>query len=118
MESSSSPNTESDNSEFENNDDYQLDEVNNHSDWDATPNDTDTNIRETVTMQASELVDALLNDLEEKETELISKKLEVTQDRPVETKVKFVMTRAMEAGTSRNETKIANKKHKGKFKIL
>lgn len=108
MENSSPPSTESDVSEFQTNDNYQIDEINNLSDWDAPEDDTDTIVRETVKVQASEFVGSLLHDLELKEGEL-----EESRNKPLETKVKFVMTRPMEAGTSHNEAKVA-KKHKGK----
>lgn len=109
MEHSSSPTTDSDYSDIQTNNDYQINEINNLSDWDVETNDTVENTRETVQAQASELLSAVFNDLEANEPELLSQQ---TQDKPVETKVKFLMTRPMEAGTSRNETKVA-KKHKG-----
>lgn len=104
MENTSSPTTESDNSEFQANDDYKINEINDFSDWDAATDDTDANIRETIKIQATEVVGSVLNDLE----------VELVPSKPIESKVKFVMTKTMEAGTSRNETKIA-KKHKGKL---
>lgn len=113
MENNSSPSTESDVSEFQNNDNYQIDQINNLSDWDTNDDGADTNVEETVKVQASEFVGSLLNDLELKEGDLVCGKLEESRDKPLETKVKFVMTRAMEAGTSRNETKL-DKKRKGK----
>lgn len=110
MENNSSPTNESDLSDFQNNDNYQAQETDHFSDWDVPVNNENysADVREAVTLQASEVVGEVLSDLETKESELIFSK-----DKPVETKVKFVMTKVMEAGTSRNETRVA-KKHKGK----
>lgn len=109
MEHSSSPNTESDPSDFQGNDNYQAQELNYLSDWDEAAEDENSSakLREAIKLQASEVVGEVFNDLE---TEQI-------RDKPIETKVKFVMTKVMEAGTSRNETK-TTRKHKGTFNII
>lgn len=98
MENSSSPNTESDLSDFQNSDNHQAEETNDISDWDDDA---------AVKLQAAEVVGEVFSDLEAKESHL-----DEHRDKTIETKVKFVMTKKMEAGTSNNETRIT-RKHKG-----
>lgn len=90
-------------SEISHNDDYQINEIDDLSDWDVTPNDIEASTREAIKIQATEVVGSVLNDLE---AELTS------QNKPIEAKVKFVVTKALEPGTSRSENKTI-KKHKG-----
>lgn len=118
MENSTTPTTESEVSECQQNDDFEADE-NHFSDWDAPINNEDVNIEleEAVISQASELIGGVLNDLETNEISLNYSQSEDSQNRPVATKLKFVMTKVMDAETSQNDvlppTNKITKKHKG-----